>query len=232
MVILRQVNDSEDDAKKAYWKELYVGGFDTLLDDLKDRMYSPLIRVFVEIENVLLNSINSPMIPISIDLMDKAYGSKSNQVEAPLDGITVDELKTQLEYLKTQWVKVNGDKEASSFVEIVHFVRDSIRDQIALRHWETSARYVLTLLRLILVAAGTSAFAERTFSLSRHIKTWLRADMDDTTFDNLGLLAWYKDDIDTIIDGVKVGNAFIAEKAAQRKKFYGAQFKEEDFINP
>ena len=40
----------------------------------------------------------------------------------------------------------------------------------------------------------------------------------------------YKDDIDTIIDGVKIGNAFIAEKA-QRKSIYGAQFKREDFIN-
>ncbi len=40
----------------------------------------------------------------------------------------------------------------------------------------------------------------------------------------------YKDDIDTIIDGVKIGNAFIAEKA-HRKSIYGAQFKREDFIN-
>ena len=48
--------------------------------------------------------------------------------------------------------------------------------------------------------------------------------MDDTTFDDLGLLAWYKDDIDTIIDCVKIGNEFIAEKE-QRKRIYGAQFK-------
>ena len=54
--------------------------------------------------------------------------------------------------------------------------------------------------------------------------------MDDTIFDDLGLLAWYKDDIDSVIDGVKIGNKFIVEKA-NRKDIYGAQFKGEDFIN-
>ena len=139
-------------------------------------------------------------------------------------------MKTQLEYLKTQWVEVNFDKTATSFVDIVHFVRESTKVQIALRHWENNANYVLTLFRLILVAADTSAFAERTFSLSRRIKTWLRAGMDDTIFDKLGLLAWYKDDIDGIIDGVKIGNAFIAEKDT-RKDTYGAKFIGDDSIN-
>ena len=54
--------------------------------------------------------------------------------------------------------------------------------------------------------------------------------MDDAKFSNLALLPWYKDDIDSIIDCVKIGNAFIAEKE-QRKTNYGAQFKKEDFIN-
>ena len=133
------------------------------MDDLKDRMNSPLIKVFVEIENVLLNSIHSPMMPIIIDLIDETYGSKSNQTEAPLDGINVDDLKRQLKYLKLQWVEVNGDKTATSFVDIVHFVRESTHDQITLRNWEINAKYILILLRLILVAAGTSAFANIIF---------------------------------------------------------------------
>ena len=93
-----------------------------------------------------------------------------------------------------------------------------------------NARYVLTLVRLILVAAGTSAYAERTFSLSCRIKTWLRAGMDDKTFENLGLLAWYSDDIDNIVDSVKIANKFIDMKEG-RKMIYGAQFTEDDLIN-
>ena len=40
--------------------------------------------------------------------------------------------------------------------------------------------------------------------------------MDNTIFDNIGLLAWYKDDIDTIIDCDKIGNEFIARKHREK----------------
>ena len=162
--------------------------------------------------------------------MDEAYGSKSNHPSAPLEGLNVDELKRQLHYLKTQCTLIKGNKEASSFIDIVHLVRESIKKETPLRHWEVNAKYVLALVRLILVAAGTSAYAERTFSLSRRIKTWLRAGMDDKTFDNLGLLAWYSDDIDNIVDTLKLANNFIEMKEG-RKRIYGAQFTENDLIN-
>ena len=74
---------------------------------------------------------------------------------------------------------------------------------ISLSHWEINAKYVLTLLIRIIVAGGTSAFLERTCSLSRHIKTWLRAGMNDSAFDDLDLLSWYGDEIDDIIDFIK-----------------------------
>ena len=106
-------------------------------------------------------------------------------------------------------------------------VRASFEETTPLRNWEVCAKYVLKLLRLIIVAAGTSAFAERTFSLVCHIKTWLRAGMDDATFDNLGILAWYSDEVDTIIDTIKIGNAHIANKPG-RKNHYGAKFTEDD----
>ena len=106
-------------------------------------------------------------------------------------------------------------------------VRESFDKTTPLRNWEVHAKYVLKLLRLIIVAAGTSAFAERTFSLARHVKTWLRAGMDDSTFDNLGILAWYSDEVDSIIDTIKIGNAYIANKPG-RKNHYGAKFTKDD----
>ena len=86
------------------------------------------------------------------------------------------------------------------------------------------------MLRLIIVAAGTSAYAERTCSLSRRIKTWLRAGMYDKTFDDLGLIAWHSNEIDSIVDCVKIGNKFIEMKIG-KKILYGAKFTEDYFIN-
>ena len=222
--------ETEDEAIESYWNEHYVGAFQTILDDLNDRIDSPLIKVFVEIEEVLLNSINSPLLTIKIDLMNEAYGSHSGHGEAPLEGFTVEELRIQLAYVRNLWLEINGDKRADSFHDIVSLVKESVKEHIPLRSWVINAKYVLIMLRLVLVAAGTSSFAERTFSLSRHIKTWLRAGMDDTTFDNLGLLAWYSDDIDSIVDSVKIGNKYI-EMREGRKMIYGAEFTADDFIN-
>ena len=78
MMTLRQVTETEEDTIKAYWKEPYVEAFDLIVEDLKDRLDSPLIKVFDEIENLLMNSINLPALPISIELTGETYGSKSN----------------------------------------------------------------------------------------------------------------------------------------------------------
>ena len=50
-------------------------------------------------------------------------------------------------------------------------VNASFRTITPLNHLEINDKYVLILLRLIVVAAGTSAFAERKFPLGRVIKT-------------------------------------------------------------
>ena len=125
--------------------------------------------------------------------------------------MTTSDLTVELIYLRRQWKNAKGDEDPTSFQDIVHMVQDSFEETTPLRHWEVHAKYVLKLLRLIIVAAGTSAFAERTFSPVRHVRTCLRAGIDDETFGNLDTLAWYSDEIDDIIDTVKIGNAYIAK---------------------
>ena len=131
--------------------------------------------------------------------------------------MTTSDLTVELIYLRRQWKNAKGDEDPTSFQDIVHMVQDSFEETTPLRHWEAHAKNVLKLLRLIIVAAGTSAFAERTFSLARHVKTWLRAGMDDETFDNLGVLAWYSEEVDAIIDTIKIGNAYIGNKPGRKK---------------
>ena len=97
--------------------------FDTIINSLKDRLNSPLIKVFVEIDNVLMNSINSPEIPISINLTDEAYGSKSNNNAAPVNGMTVYIFRVELGFFKRQWTSINGNELVSSFNDAVHMVR-------------------------------------------------------------------------------------------------------------
>ena len=49
---------------------------------------------------------------------------------------------------------------------------------------------------------------------------------------SLGLLAWYNDEeLNDIIDFVKIGNAFIENDNKECKLKYGTKFTEDDFIN-
>ena len=54
--------------------------------------------------------------------------------------------------------------------------------------------------------------------------------MDDKLFNSLGLIAWYKDDLETILDLIKVGNEFIDDcKNERRATIFGEKFTMEDF---
>ena len=47
----------------------------------------------------------------------------------------------------------------------------------------------------------------------------------------IGLMAWYKDDVDKMIDLVKVSNEYIDNcKDNTRSKLYGKKFTKEDFV--
>ena len=52
--------------------------------------------------------------------------------------------------------------------------------------------------------------------------------MDDSTFANLGLLAWYKDEVDEFIDPTKIVNEYISVKPG-RKNTFGTSFSDSDF---
>ena len=72
---------------------------------------------------------------------------------------------------------------------------------------------------LLLINPATSASAERSFSMARHLKTWQRSTMKQVRFNALAILNFHNDVADTI-DLNAVGNEFIA-KSHQRKTFFG-----------
>ena len=166
-----------------------------------------------------MNAMCAPDIPLVIEEMEMCYGDRSGVADSPLHGMTAIELKIQLSYLRTQWNNTKKNKMPQNFQDVLHMVTTSFKNHIPLDHWKVNAPFVLILLRLIIVAAGTSAFAERTFSLSRRIKTWLGAHMDDSTFANLGLLVWNKDEVDEFIDPTKIGNEYISVKPGRKITF-------------
>lgn len=55
--------------------------------------------------------------------------------------------------------------------------------------------------------------------------------MNDDTFFNQGLIAWYNNNkLQKIIDFVKVGNKFIHASSTNRKIYFGTEFTSDDLL--
>ena len=82
---VRSLTDvSEDSPAKIYWKELYLDGFLTILEDLTDRLASPQLKLFAEFEELLLNGILASDKEVLTVLSTEHYGSGTGQINTPL----------------------------------------------------------------------------------------------------------------------------------------------------
>jgi len=107
----------------------------------------------------------------------------------PLQDMTLESLKPETAFLRS-WCR--GDQRQAiypgTFEDVVSMAVDTVHD--CLSDWKAIAPNIFNMVAIVLVvAAGASAFAEHIFSLSRHIKTWLRSHMHDDTFAACDLLA-------------------------------------------
>ena len=75
------------------------------------------------------------------------------------------------------------------------------------------------ILELLLVNPATTATPERSFSLARRIKTWLRSTSTAARFNSLSILYAHKSATDSI-DLVEVANEFTS-KCDSRKRIFG-----------
>ena len=74
---------------------------------------------------------------------------------------------------------------------------------------------LLTIVHLILINLATSCTPERSFSVARRIKTWLRSTMTTKRFNNLSILSTHKELTDSI-NLVNIGNEFALKYDGRR----------------
>ena len=72
--------------------------------------------------------------------------------------------------------------------------------------------------QLLLVNPATSAFPDRSFSVARRIKTWLRASMTLSRFNALSFLHTHKDLVDGL-DVISVVNDFVSLNSVRYNNF-------------
>ena len=86
---------------------------------------------------------------------------------------------------------------------------------------------LLTIVYLILINPATSCNPERSFSVARRIKTWLRSTMTTKRFNNLSILSIHKEVADSI-NLVNIGNEFASKY--DRRRMNLCKFVSSDMI--
>ena len=84
---------------------------------------------------------------------------------------------------------------------------------------------VCKICRILAVNPASSATAERTFSLARRVKTWMRSTMLPTRFNSVSILNFHKDRTDKL-DLIKIANAFV-QSDDNRMRIFG-KFTKDD----
>ena len=119
-------------------------------------------------------------------------------------------LPTELLILQT----ICKDAQPIHFGDIVEKLRTVSAEERAL------IPNVISIVKIVLVNGATSATPERSFSLARRLKTWLRACMKQKRFNALAILHAHKDKVDEpMIPLLKVANDFVENRSNRRNEF-------------
>lgn len=235
-VQLRQIEDvveNRAEAAKVYWQEYYVSAFDGLIENLKVRLTSDLLKTLVEFEMIAVDLVGAPNLDFSIENIERHYGKQTNKDGAPFGNeFTKENIKTEMQFVHNEWIKLRGNNNKPRHLDdVISMTQQSFEHSTPLNAWEYQAGNFLKILYISAAIAATSALAERSFSLARRLKSYLRSHMKDDKFFNLGILAFHdRKELEKIIDLVDIGNKYIQAKPGSRNTYFGTKFTSEDFI--
>jgi len=77
---------------------------------------------------------------------------------------------------------------------------------------------VMIIIQLLLIHPATTVIPERSFSVARRIKTWLRSTMTQSRFNVLSFLHTHKDLVDGL-DIISVANDFVSLNSVRHNNF-------------
>ena len=176
-----------------------------MIKAIRDRFEQPNYQFFSTIEQLLIKAINSEPYQTELDALNEYR-----------DDFYVSALPVELLTLRT----IFANEKVSHFEELKNKIKNEMSEAERILIGNGNK-----LMKLVFVGAATSATPERSFSLARRLKTWLRSIMSQKRFNALTILSFYKELVDKI-SLVDVANEFIDSKP-MKKGFFG-KFSKDD----
>ena len=192
------------DTPKAHFRQHYFEALDLAVNCIKDRFDQPGYKVYSNLEQLLLKTIEGEDITAELEFVCDFYK----------DDLNDNLLQTQLLTFRTEFQRAHSNLTTKPDIfDIKDYFHSLSGAQRAL------LSQVSTVLELILVMPATNATSERSFSALRRVKTYLRNTMSQQRMNNLMLLHVHKDVVDSL-DLKSVANDFVMD-SEHRQKIFG-----------
>ena len=152
---------------------IYFDALDYIINSIKDRFEQPDYQIYVNLENLLLKAA-----------YEEDFEHEFIQVVTFYKGdFNANRLRLHLQIFGNECRKLDS-KNLSSITAMLKSIPDASQSVI---------EDVYVLVNLILVMPATNSSSERSFSMLKLIKTYLRSTMGQTRLNHLMILSIYKD---------------------------------------
>lgn len=181
-----------------HYRGIFYEALDTMIGSIRERFAQPSFTAYEHMEGLLLNSIQS---------LDTSGEEEYLRVHYSTE-VDVGQLMMECDILRA----IFKDEKPICFEEVVAHLR-------VLQQQRSLIPNITTICKLLLVNPATTATAERSFSLARRIKTWMRSKMLASRFNSLAILHSHKKLTDAL-NLQDVANEFTS-KNESRKFIFG-----------
>ena len=183
-------NSHHASTPEEYFRQQYFEILDLIISSIKDRFNQPAFTAFLKMEQLLLKIIHGDNYEDELKYVSRVYK----------DDINPAQVQTEAFCLST----IFQDIDCENFSDVLKHLESLDKIKFAL------IPNLLTIVHLILINPATSCTPERSFSVARRIKTWLRATMTTKRFNNLAILSVHKELTDQM-DFIDIGNEFVSK---------------------
>ena len=180
------------------YRRIYFEALDLIISAISEHFNQPSFVAYKNLESLLINFLNSKDISSEMEFLRINYA----------EDIGHDYLLPQLEIFKL----LMKAKKIDCFADILDAVKSLASNE------KNMISEIIIICKLLQVNPATSATGERSFSMARRVKTWLRAKMSQQRFNHVAILNTHKARTDKV-RLVDIANEFVSRNENRKCNF-------------
>ena len=189
-----------------HFKQIYFEALDAIVNAINDRFDQPAFELLSQVEQLFLKSIKKQDVTDELKMIEKHFKNDYDE----------ESFIAELQLLPTIFEEECPPINLEDVVKVIKLFASEKRKLI---------QNVVTVIKIILTNGATSATPERSFSMFRRIKTWLRSRMSQKRLNSLSIMYDNKELLDNL-SLTDVANEFVGVQPDCKNAFGGFTFKD------